>query len=134
MANDPLADTLRDMLREILATYDERVSERGSFPDLRVMRDHHFGDPDIHRPGRLELIVMSMDPKLDPKFESQRFLSVRVVKSVAHGYVSLSCFHGTRAQLRAQLEAQAACPDLLSGRISELADGLPEETNPEIWR
>jgi hypothetical protein len=134
MADCSLADTLRDMLREILAKFDERVSERGTFPDLRVTRDHHFGDPAIHRPGRLELIVMSMDPKLDPKFDFQRFLSVRVIKSVVHGYVSLSCFHGTRAELRAQLEAQAARPDLLLGRIRELADGLPEETNPEIWR
>jgi hypothetical protein len=75
-----------------------------------------------------------MDPKLDPKFASQRFLSVRVIKSVVHGYVSLSCFHGTRAELRVLLEGQASQPDLLMQRISELADGLPEETNPEIWR
>ena len=134
MTAEPLADLLRDMLGEILAKFDEQVSERGPFPDLRVQRDHHFGDPGIHRPGRLELAVMSMDPKLDPKFASQRFLSVRVIKSVVHGYVSLSCFHGTRAELRTLLEGQASQPDLLMQRISELADGLPEETNPEIWR
>jgi hypothetical protein len=46
----------------------------------------------------------------------------------------VSCLHGTKAELRAELEELGHDPQYLVERVSELADGLPEETNPDAWR
>ena len=79
-------------------------------------------------------MVMSMDPRLDPSYDELRFLSVRVMKSRQGGYSSSTCLHGTRDQLREHLMVLAHDPGFLVDRVSELADGLPEESNPDIWR
>ena len=131
---DEMADTVREMIGEILRNYGKRVPERGEFPDLRVGRPAQFGDPTVSLPGRVELIVMHMDARLDPQFDLMRFVSVQVMKSREGGYASLTCFHGTAEEVRKQLEEQGQEPDFLIDRIWELSEGLPEETNPDLWR
>jgi len=123
-----------DILKELLNRYDGCVTERGAFHDLKAGRNVHFDDPLTTRPGWLEMAVMNMNSHDEPGFVSLRFLSVRVVKSRKHGFVSLSCYHGVKQALRRSIESLAENPAPLVERVLELADGLPEETNPEIWR
>ncbi len=131
---DELAPSVTEMVQSLLQAYDSRVTDRGMFADLSARQTVHFGDPQTTRPGRLELLVLAMDPEMNPQFDQMRCLSVRVCKSRDGGFASLSCLHGTRADLRAALERIAADPAFLLDRIHELADGLPEETNPDVWR
>lgn len=132
--NSQLHRLLSGMIGEILQKYDERVPERGAFGDLRVGAQFHFDDPDTTLPGRVELVVMHMDSRLDPKYDVLRFVSVRVMKSRQGGYASSTCLHGSKSDLRQQLEEQRNTPFLLATRVEQLAHGLPEETNPDIWR
>jgi hypothetical protein len=125
---------LSGMVADLLKNYDERVPERGMFPDVRVMRPFHFGDPETTLPGKVELVVMNMDREMDPQFSELRFVSVRVVRSRHGGFASMSCLHSTKGQLRARLEELQRDPEFLVERVEELAEGLPEETNPDIWR
>lgn len=129
-----LGPLLSGMVADLLRYYDERVPERGAFPDVRVSRPFHFGDPGTTMPGKVELVVMNMDREMDPQFSEMRFVSVRVVKSREGGFVSMSCLHSTKAQLRARLEDLRHDPDFFIERVEELAAGLPEETNPDLWR
>ena len=133
-ADDDLREQTRAMVRDLLRQYDERVAERGHFPDFSAGRAVQFGDPAVSLPGRVDLVLMAMDPAIDARFATQRFISVRVMKSRDGGFASLSCLHGTRDELRRALREQAEDPDFLVARIGELADGLPEETDPDIWR
>ena len=132
--HDELSRAISEVLSEILGQFDGRVTARAPFADLRVGRQFYFDDPETTLPGRFELVVMSMDPRLDPSYDLLRFLSVRVMKSRKGGYSSLTCLHGTREELREHLMVLAHDPGFLVDRISELADGLPEETNPDLWR
>ncbi|MCX7020218.1 MAG: hypothetical protein WCK47_11890 [bacterium] len=125
---------LKDIIDELLRKYDDCVTEHGAFPDLKAGRRAHFDDPLTTLPGWLELAVMSMNSHDEPHFITQRFLSVRVVKSRKQGFVSLSCNHGFKQELRNSLQTLATDPEPLVERILELADGLPEETAPDIWR
>lgn len=131
---ETVEEALSGILRDLLRYYDERVPERSTFPDVRVGRSVYFGDPDLTRPGRVELVVMHMDKDLDAAFDHMRFVSVRVMKSREGGFVSSSCLHGTKKELRERLTALAGNPQFLVERVYELANGLPEETNPDIWR
>lgn len=131
---DEMVKTVQELVSDLLRHYDERVPERGEFPDVRVGRTVQFGDPDVSLPGWVELVVMHMDARLDPKFDLMRFVSVRVMKSREGGYASLTCFHGPKDEVRKNLEEQLRDPEFLIERISELAEGLPEETNPDLWR
>lgn len=133
-ADDDLREQTRAMVRDLLRQYDGCVSEQGRFAEFSAGRTVHFGDPAVSLPGRVELLLMAMDPAIDARFATQRFVSVRVMKSRDGGFVSLSCLHGTRDELRRSLEQQADDPGFLVARIGELADGLPEETDPDIWR
>jgi hypothetical protein len=131
---DDLSRAISDTIGELMLHYDQRVTERAPFPDLRAGRQFHFDDPDTTLPGRFELVVMNMDPRLDPKYDRLRFLSVRVMKSRQGGYSSTTCLHGTKEELREQLTVLAHDPGFLIDRVTELADGLPEESNPDIWK
>lgn len=131
---DEMVETVQGLVGDLLRTFNERVPERGEFPDVRVGRPVQFGDPDVSLPGRVELVVMNMDARLDPAFDRMRFVSVRVMKSREGGYASLTCFHGPKDEVHRSLEEQLRDPEFLIERISELAEGLPEETNPDLWR
>lgn len=129
-----LTETVVELVDQLLDVYDAKVPVEGNFNDLRVRRSVYFGDPSICLPGHLELAIMNMDAKLDPSYKRLRFLAVRVMKASDGGWASLTCFHGDRNQLRTQLEKQRTGPEYLVDRVLELADGLPEETNPDMWR
>jgi len=131
---DEIENTLRELIEELLEQFDSRVPETGDFRDLNVGRGVHFGDPETALPGKLQLIVMHMDARLDPRYHYLRFLSVRVMKSREGGYSSSTCLHGRKQELREALEEQLHDPQLLLERVNQLAIGLPEETNPDIWR
>jgi hypothetical protein len=131
---DDIAEAVEEMLHEILTAYEDRVPAQSIFPDVRAGRKVYFGDPSTSMPGRVELAVMHMDKELDKVFDSLRFLAVRVWKSRDGGTASTTCFHATKKELRALLEEQLHSPDYIVDRIQELANGLPEETNPDIWR
>ncbi|MGI8905854.1 MAG: hypothetical protein ACR2IE_05105 [Candidatus Sumerlaeaceae bacterium] len=131
---DEMNQAVREMLDEILAVYEERVPARSKFPDLRAGRRVHFGDPSITLPGRVELAVMHMDAEIDRQFDSLRFLAVRVWKSRNGGMASTTCFHATKDTLQDELERQLEDPSYIIDRVEELAHGLPEETNPDVWR
>jgi hypothetical protein len=125
---------LKEALGELLGRYDESVSEHSAFPDLVARKAVHFGDPSYTLPGRVELVIMNMDPKQHRGFDRLRFLSVRVMKSRDGGFVSMSCLHGDKSALRQQLQELHKDPAYLVDRVDELASGLPEESNPDIWR
>ena len=129
-----IAEAVQQMLDDILSEYEERVPARSVFPDLKAGRKVQFGDPSVAMPGRVELAVMHMDAELDKQFDSLRFLAIRVWKGRQGGTASTTCFHGPKPALKQQLEEEAEKPDYIVDRIWELADGLPEETNPDIWR
>lgn len=129
-----LALLLQGLIRELLKEYDRRVPERSAFPDIRAGRTYSFGDPTTTLPGRIELVLMNMDARLDPKYDYLRFLSVRVMKSRDGGYASVTCLHGNKKELRSELEELLEDTSFLVDRVRELAEGLPEETDPDIWR
>lgn len=131
---DEISDAVREMLQEILQQYDERVPALSLFKDVRAGRRVYFGDPSTSMPGRVELAIMHMDAELDREFDSLRFLAVRVWKSLEGGTASTTCFHLTKQQLRDELEQQVVDPAYIVDRVEELANGLPEETNPDVWR
>lgn len=131
---DGLSEAASSIVRSLLAQFEERVSERGPFPDLQAGRTVQFGDPDTAMPGRVDLLVLNMDSGTDPAFNELRFVSVRVRRAIHGGFASLSCLHGRKAELRKQLEDLADDPAFLVERIEELAHGLPEETNPDLWK
>jgi hypothetical protein len=133
-SRDDLNRIMSEVVSELLRYYDERVPERAEFPDVRVGRSVHFDDPQTTRPGRVELVVMHMDKRLDPRYERLRFVSVRVMKSREGGFASSTCLHGEKRALREQLESLVSDPAFLVERVSELADGLPEATNPDLWK
>lgn len=123
-----------EILTEMLNHYDARVTTEGQFDDLRLKRQVEFGDPDTTSPGLLELTVMAMGDSVNPAHRSQRFLAVRVKRSARGGMVSTTLFHGTKDQLRDALERERKQPDALALAVEELLFGLPEETNPNLWR
>ena len=132
--NGEIRAAVVEIVEEILQHYDERVTEHSAFPDVRVGRKVYFGDRLTTMPGRIEIVVMNMDKRHDPAFDRMRFLSVRVMKSREGGYASVTCLHGDKAEVRRELEGFVDYPEFLLGHIDELANGLPEETNPDIWR
>lgn len=129
-----IEEVLQEILAALLADFDKRVPAEGSFDDFRIKKQVYFGDPATAMPGLLELTIMSMEEKLDASHRAMRFLAVRVKKSSRGGTVSATCFHGTTDELRAELEREKRDPTLLMEKISELALGLPEETNSDLWR
>lgn len=133
-SNNEIYSALQELVGEILQAFDHKVSETGPFPDLRVKQQLYYGDPAVNQPGMLELTVMNMDQQINPQHSSTRFLALRVKKSPRGGTVSATCFHGTKSELRAELEREQKDPTILAERVQELASGLPEETNPNLWR
>lgn len=133
-AQAEIIEALHAMLSDLLDQYDQRVPEFGPFNDLRVRRQVAYGDPATTQPGTLELAVMSMDEQLNPDNRTLRFLAIRVKKSPRGGAVSSTCFHGTKAAVHAEMQRELRTPQLLLERVEELASGLPEETNPGMWR
>lgn len=127
-------EALKALLQELLENFESRVPERGRFPDLRASRSVYFGDPDTTRPGHLELSVMHMDSEIDRLYDQMRFVAVRVWKSRDGGTASTTCFHGTRDEVRGRLNDELLAPEFLVERVYELAHGLPEESNPDLWR
>ena len=132
--HDNVATAVRSVLKELLEDYRRRVPDRGPFRDLAAGIQVHFGDPTVTLPGRLEIIVMSMDPRIDTRHDTLRFISVRVRKSREGGYASSTCLHGTKDELYEQLTEQLDNPHLIVERVRQLAEGLPEETDPDIWK
>ena len=114
--------------------FDEHVPDAGAFADLRASRTVYFGDPDTSQPGRIELAVMHMNTEIDRGYAALRFLSVRVWKSPRGGMASQTCFHLPKDVLKRELQDQESEPSFLVDRVEELAHGLPEETNPDVWR
>ncbi len=129
-----LEPLIAEMLTELLEKYEAAVPATGVFKDVRVWRQVQFDDPTTALPGKLEFVIMHMDARLDPKYDVLRFMSVRVMKSRAGGISSSTCLHGPKDELRAQLIELRDEPDFVIDRVRELADGLPEETNPDAWR
>lgn len=135
MSNETEIQTaVGEILTDLLRQYDARVTAEGPFDDLRLKRQVEFGDPDVALPGLLELTVLAMGESVNPTHRTQRFLAVRVKRSARGGMVSTTLFHGTKDQLRADLERERKKPDVLVRTIEELLFGLPEETNPNLWR
>lgn len=131
---EQIAEAVSRLLSELLVHFDKKVPEQGPFPDLRARCEVEFGDPSTDAPGWLELDVMPMEVKLDPNYNRIRFISVRVMKSRKNGYASMTCLHCEKQELRQEIEAQIKDPEYLVQRVEELASGLPEETNPDVWK
>ena len=131
---DDLSKILSGLVAKLLKTYDKAVTERSAFPDLRAAESVQFGDPTVSRPGRVELVVMHMDPEIDPTQDFIRFINVRVMKSREWGWCSSTGWHGRKTEVRATLEELKENPAPLVDRVRELSDGLPEETDPDVWR
>lgn len=132
--NDEILTALRELVTDVLREYDDRVTEAGPFVDLRFKRQVYFGDPDTSMPGLLELAVMNMADHVNPDNKSLRFAAVRVKKSARGGTVSSTCFHGDKAEVKKALENELKQPVVLLEKVVELSSGLPEETNPSLWR
>lgn len=121
------------MIGLLLEDFDSKVPAAGMFPDHRVSEPYPF-EGESGPLGRLELAVVAMDPRRDPSFDTVRYVALRVKKSPKGGVASISCMHGTAAEVKARLEGEARRAVYLSERATELAEGLPEETDPEMWR
>jgi len=129
-----IAEYLRELLLQLLRDFDTQVTDSGAFSDYRVKMQFHYGDPATTLPGMLEIAVMNMDENLDTRNRDLRFVAVRVKKSPRGGSASSTCFHGTKAEVRQHLQDELQQPTILLQRVQELASGLPEETNPALWR
>ena len=133
-AEPEIQNAIDEMLVELLRVFDAKVPVRGPFDDVRLKRQVQFGDPATSAPGMLELTIMAMDPGVNAANAALRFLAVRVRKSARGGTVSSTLFHGDNAALQANLEQERREPRLVLATVEELLFGLPEETNPNIWR
>lgn len=135
MSNEgEIQDAVVEILNDLLRQYDDRVTAEGSFDDFRLKRQVVFGDPDVALPGLLEMTVRAMGESVNPAHRVQRFLAVRVKRSASGGVVSTTMFHGTKDELRTELERERKNPAVLVAAVEELLFGLPEETNPNLWR
>lgn len=134
--SEKIVPIVQDLLEVILEEYDNRVSVLGPFQDLRVGKqiDFSFSDTELRNPGKLEFAVLNMDSGIDPLYDNKRFLSIRVKKTSRGGFVSTTLFHGTRDELKDSLLDEANQPVIVMQKLEELLSGLPEETNPDIWR
>ena len=122
------------MVHELLEQFDHRMTTRGPFNEFHTGGNLALGDPTTTAPMHVEMVVMAMDPAIEARFVELRFVSLRIMKSRDGGFVSLSCLHGSADELRGRLVALERDPGYLIERIRELAQGLPAETNPDIWR
>lgn len=134
--NEKIIHLIQDLLELILEKYDERVTRRGAFPDLRVGKqvDFTFSEKPAEYPGKLEFAVLNMDAKIDSAYDDKRFLSMRIKKTSRGGFVSTTFFHGTFDELKDRLLDEAHQPQIIPEKLEELLSGLPEQTNPELWR
>ena len=134
-SDDPtLTRAVSAMVHELLDQFDHHMTTRGPFHEFHAGGNLALGDPATTAPLHVEMVVMAMDPAIEARFVELRFVSLRIMKSRDGGFVSLSCLHGTADELRTRLVALEREPGYLIERIRELAQGLPAETNPDIWR
>ncbi len=129
-----LATAVSAMVHALLEQFDHHMTTRGPFHEFHAGGNLALGDPATTVPLHVQMVVMAMDPAIEARFVELRFVSLRIMKSRGGGFVSLSCLHGTADELSARLEALERDPAYLIERIRELAQGLPQETNPDIWR
>ena len=123
------------MVHALLEQFDQHMTTRGPFHEFHARGNLALGDDSASTaPLHVEMVVMAMDPAIEPRFVELRFVSLRIMKGREGGFVSLSCLHGTADELRARLVALEREPGYLIERIRELAQGLPAETNPDLWR
>lgn len=134
--NEKILHLIQDLLELILEEYDTRVTQRGPFPDLRVGKqvDFSFSEKPVNDPGKLEFAVLNMDAMIDSAYDDKRFLSMRVKKTSRGGFVSTTFFHGTFDELKNRLLDEAHNPQVIPEKLEELLSGLPEKTNPDLWR
>lgn len=147
--DDPiLGPLLGDLAGALARRFDVEVSASGPFRDVgegspyafpaqgasRSQRAERQRTGQADADGRIDFVVMAMDPRIDPAYATVRFLSIRVRKSPDGGTASLTDYHGTSAQLKARLVSLSENPTPLAVHVSELADGLPEITSADIWR
>lgn len=131
-----LSQAIPKLLGELLSKYAEAVPEEGLFPDLVAT------EPVRHRSYLngseceiiLELAVRAMNPDFDPSFRRLRFLAVRAHSPETQGFVSTTLFHASTAELRSRLASLADDPAELIEAAQALIEGLPVETDPDLWR
>lgn len=138
MSNDPLAldQAIPALLDDLLARFEAHVPVSDEFPDLTAKRRvrHDSSWNATHADVFLELSVRAMNPRAHPGFDHLRFLAMRARCPRTQGFVSTTLLHGPKEALRRQLEALRAQPAELVAMAAALLEGLPVETDPDLWR
>lgn len=131
-----LAEAIEKLLGELLEQFAAAVPEVGEFPELAVSH------PVIHRSHlngcvsefTLELSIRAMNARVSADFGRLRYLRVRVGRAGSGGGVSATLFHATAPELRKKIEALRRDPTELVESATALVEGLPVETDPDLWR
>ncbi len=127
---------ISELLRELLVKFGEFVTAEGIFPDLVATRHvcHRSSLNGSESVVILELAVRAMNPEFDPRFRTLRFLALRAHSPQTHGFISTTLFHAKADDLRKKLDELLANPQELLESATALLEGLPEESDPDLWR
>jgi len=63
-----------------------------------------------------------------------RFVALRARSPETQGFLSSTMFHGTKGELRSVLRRLLDDPAELLEAATALLEGLPEESDPDLWR
>ena len=131
-----LEEAVPVLVRTLLSRYDAAVPEKGLFSDLvAVERVHHRSSLNgSESEVFLEMAVRAMNPDADARFDRLRFVALRARSPETQGFLSSTMFHGTKGELRSVLRRLLDDPAELLEAATALLEGLPEESDPDLWR
>ncbi|MGB9691187.1 MAG: hypothetical protein ACPL7D_03370 [Candidatus Sumerlaeaceae bacterium] len=131
-----LNNAIREMLHELVSKYGEFVAQAGLFPDLVAARRvrHRSSLNGSESEVVLEMAVRAMNPEFDPRFQSMRFLALRAHSPTTQGFISTTLLHASTQELRERLEGLLTDSQELLEAATQLIEGLPEESDPDLWR
>ncbi len=131
-----LEQALLLLVESLLARYEECVPARGLFPDLSASQPvrHRSSLSGSESEVILEMSIRAMNPEAGEAFDRVRFVCLRARNPRTQGFASATMFHGTKTELHQRLKRMRIDADELLDAARALLEGLPEETNPDLWR
>ncbi len=127
----PLETVISELIFRLKLNIEERMPETGEFDDIRVAAPAVFSEATTA--GQLELTAMHMTKKIDPEYENLRFIVIRV-RTGGGGAASSTTLHGTRSEILENLGKKDTVHELIYHRVMELAAGLPQQSDPDMWK
>ena len=131
-----LEEAVPELLRELLTDFDAKVPSCGEFPDFVVTQkvSHVSALNGSESLVVLEFAVRAMNPEQQREFDTLRFLAIRARSLGSGGFVSTTLYHGEKNTLRGTLVRLSQDPTALIETVAALLEGLPEESDPALWR